>query len=102
MSDTNDTQAPYGEKREPLLSDEELDKWQDNRKGGKGGIGFKWTAPKVRDFYENLIDKGELRVVKKITGDPVEHIYECAGVHIMGTALSRLNCCPGCGGEIQK
>jgi len=38
--------------REPLLSDEELDKWEDQRRGGKGGITFKWTAPKVRDFYE--------------------------------------------------
>ena len=92
---TNDEQAPYGKKREPLLSDEDVVMLAELHKP-------KMTPFEVRDFYENLISEGELRVVKKVCVDPIEHIYECAGVHIMGFTLERINFCPGCGGEIQK
>ena len=71
MNNTNDEQAPYGEKREPLLSDEA--QYDLCGEAGEpvdqpeycGGPGL-YSARRVRDFYENLIDKGELRVVKKV------------------------------------
>ncbi len=56
----------------------------------------------MRKRYEAKITSGELMVVKTIDGDPIEHIYQCAGVHIIGAATERINHCPGCGAKIIK
>jgi hypothetical protein len=66
MSNTNDPKAPYGEKREPLLSVEKLVDEFCEVHPLHAQLYAKQTACWVRDFYENLIDKGELRVVKKV------------------------------------
>ncbi len=77
MSDTK-TPAPLP----PLVSDEELDKWQDSRKGGKGGIGFKWTAPKVRDIYE--ADRAKTREVVQRLVDLIFHDSDCGQIMNQG------------------
>lgn len=112
MSNTNDEQAPYGEKREPLLSDELLGticdaipwpeaSWDDYEAGAK----------KVRDFYENLISKGEVRVVKKVGVELVPNNYDClltctgcrdGAPYYLLEEFDDMNFCPNCGGEIQK
>ncbi len=55
----------------PLVGDEELDKWQDQRRGGKGGITFKWSAPKVRDLYES--DRLKTREVVQALVSMIHH-----------------------------
>jgi len=106
MNNTNDEQAPYGEKREPLLSDEA--QYDLCGEAGEpvdqpeycGGPGL-YSARRVRDFYENLIDKGELRVVKKVT-DVGDHWSDptCSDCGTKTVVWAKF--CPVCGGEIQK
>lgn len=59
---TNDPKAPYGEKRDPMLSDlQALEVAYPHVEYG-GDCSFYGTDAlfSIRDFYENLISKGEL------------------------------------------
>jgi hypothetical protein len=59
---TNDPKAPYGEKRDPMLSDlQALEVAYPYVEYG-GDCSFYGTDAlfSIRDFYENLISKGEL------------------------------------------
>jgi len=93
MSNTNDPKAPYGkmwtgEPRNRLLSVHEM-------------MMGSMQAMDVADFYENLIDKGELRVVKKVT-DVGDHWSDptCSDCGTKTVVWAKF--CPVCGGEIQK
>ena len=119
MSDTNDEQAPYGEKREPMLSysdfsallDEEAEDLGVDDETHEGRC--EWNAMNaagnaIREFYENLIDKGELRVNKKVTVMRMgAHSFcsdcgTCTDPHPDFANRPPNPLCPGCGGEIQK
>jgi hypothetical protein len=52
---TNDPSAPYGEKREPMVKDEDLDAHYD-----KYDDGPRQAAQNMRDWYEGFIDHGDL------------------------------------------
>lgn len=98
---TNDEQAGYGEpKREPMLSDKQLGS------GLKGKRAY-WvkTGPWVRDFYENLITTGKLRVVEEVDAMCGDH----GGIE--GCSCSKCSApvapeywmyCPGCGNKVKQ
>ena len=60
---TNDPQAPYGDKRDPMLSDvQALEVAYPHVEYGGDYCSFYGTDAlfSIRDFYENLINEGEL------------------------------------------
>lgn len=108
MSDqtTNDPQAPYGEqpKREPLLSDEDIDGWIEEDGSTMCSLGM--TDKEVRDFYEAKITSGELMVVKtcKFVTNNYDANIDCDGcgwsicyIHVEDNPMKF---CPGCGAKI--
>ena len=66
-STTNDPQAAYGKKREPMLSDDLMSNWKTEP---STDLGFKSYFParadEVRSFYEHLIASGELIVKSEL------------------------------------
>lgn len=91
---TNDEQASYGEqpKREPMLSDEQCDEWDQCDCRGSHG------SEKVRDFYEAKITSGELIVAKTAGIDADGNCTECGWDADHRYPFSTY--CPGCGAEI--
>lgn len=55
---------------------------------------------RVRKFYEAKIDSGELMAVNTVRGDVMDHIFDCAKMHVMGDTLKSVKFCPGCGAKI--
>jgi len=93
------------EKRAPLFPDEEMLKSMGKTSADSLDAfdhHYRSGFMLARNFYERLITIGRLSVLKTIDGDPIEHVYQCAGVHIVGVATERINHCPGCGAKIIK
>lgn len=83
--------------RDPILSYKEAASWLDP--GDRdGGSELHWIC-KVRDFYENLITKGELRVVKT-TRNGACNDWACDHCDRRIGGEPEFNYCPGCGAEI--
>jgi hypothetical protein len=90
--------------RKPLLSDDVMDQIGLNVCDDDGAS---VTGNAVRDYYENLITTGKLRVV-----EDVEHLAKDAGYKCSGCGWSALwefrglcdevNYCPGCGNKIKN
>ena len=103
---TNDPKAPYGEKRDPMLSDvQALEVAYPHVEYG-GDCSFYGTDAlfSIRDFYEAKITSGELRVVKKAKVDAsIPGFIQCScGVDVRTDEWQKWNFCPGCGAEIAK
>ena len=108
MSNTNDPQAPYGEKRDPMLSDLQALEVACPHVEYGGYCSFYGTDAlfSIRDFYEAKITSGELRVVKTCHHIRVEL---GAGVSTLCSSCKEdrywdvhMKYCPGCGAEIAK
>lgn len=76
-------------KREPLLSDADL-----------GFVKDLYTPEQVRDFYENLIDKGELMVVKTTRRSNPNCEHCDAWLAGDGDFVVDHNFCPDCAAKI--
>ena len=124
MSDneTNDERAPYGHcsgcgsssegathqmgtvehpNREPMLSDyDDILDYEDTYGDGWHTYYEKSAMDKLQKHYENLITSWELRAVNTVRGDVMDHIFECAKMHVMGDTLKSVKFCPGCGAKI--
>lgn len=103
------------EKREPLMSDEELTTLSRNAMAALLISGVDIASDEcdelvgekaVRDWYEAKIASGELRVVKKVKDVRGGDQFECSGCDTLvedpahGVAI--FNFCPGCGAQIVK
>ena len=91
---TNDPAATYGK---PMLSDEEACDKGEN----------KWEAAiGVRDFYENLIHEGRLRVVGECRVKIDTSPGEWNGMHLLGCngrgPVTDEVFCPYCGNKIKR
>ena len=105
---TNDPKAPYGEKRDPMLSDlQALEVAYPHVEYG-GDCSFYGTDAlfSIRDFYEAKITSGELRVVKTIPrSEARDHVLNCHEdmASAMDTGFANyILFCPGCGAQIVK
>jgi len=101
---TNDPVATYGK---PMMTDDQLDdlRWQHDVSDGWVHTGVEDEAMlKVRDFYENLIHEGRLRVVVEVDVDNVSTYpgdFRCSACDGW-TRSVLLNYCPGCGNKIKR
>jgi hypothetical protein len=103
---TNDPVATYGK---PMMTDDQLDdlRWQHDVSDGWVHTGVEDEAMlKVRDFYENLIHEGRLKVVEECRVKIDTSPGEWNGMHLLGCngrgPVTDEVFCPYCGNKIKQ
>ena len=104
---TNDPQAEYGRPKEPMLSDGEVSAiaqlaMVNCQPDANPAFMHVLGAMDARDFYENLITTGKLRVVEEVDNvSTYPGDFRCS-VCDGWTRSVLLNYCPGCGNKIKR
>lgn len=86
-------------KREPLLSDDAL---YDAEDFGAGEKEYRLSRLDIRNYYEDLIDSGKLRVVEEVREDGMGLCAGCGtDIYIVEELAGyQPEFCPGCGAKI--